>query len=128
MADGRQRASWKDLVWVGSDPTAVGSGSRRTTRSRLSRGELEGSAATWNIVGVVFLVLAATGSVIIGITLAPQTVSRGFYSATTETDYAAGFAIGAGVFLGSLVTILPYFMFSRVMKALADLMPPKAEA
>lgn len=113
MAGGRFTAAYPEFT-AGS--------SRRTTRPRLSRDALEDSAVTWYTIGVIFLVLAAAGSIIMGIAFAPEKAG-GLYS-DSETDSAVGVAIGVGFFAGSLITILPYFMFSRVMKALADLMPP----
>ena len=80
----------------------------------LSRSELVSSANTWQTVGAIFVVLAAIGAVIIGIQLAPTKTTGAFDQ--TKTDTGAGIAIGIGVFVASLVTILPYFMFSRVMR------------
>ena len=87
-------------------------------RPRLTRAILAESASNWNSVGVVFLILAAAGAIVLGIGV----------GTTTERNSGAGIAIGVGTFVGSLVVILPYFMFGRVMSALADLLPDTASA
>ena len=81
------------------------------------------SARNWLIVGQVFFVLALVGSIAAGIVLCPET--GGGYLSEPEKDTGVGLAIGASVFIGSLVMILPYFMFSRMMSALAVLLPSK---
>jgi hypothetical protein len=79
------------------------------------------SARNWLIVGQVFFVLALVGSIAAGIVLCPET--GGGYLSEPEKDTGVGLAIGVSVFIGSLVMILPYFMFSRMMSALAVLLP-----
>ena len=81
------------------------------------------SASNWLIVGQVFFVLALVGSIAAGIVLCPET--GGGYLSEPEKDAGVGLAIGVSVFIGSLVMILPYFMFSRMMSALAVLLPSK---
>ena len=82
---------------------------------------LEESARNWLTVGQVLFVLALVGSIAAGIVLCPET--GGGYLSEPEKDTGVGLAIGASVFIGSLVMILPYFMFSRMMSALAVLLP-----
>ena len=90
---------------------------------------LEQSAKNWQALGIVFLLLALGGAIALGITLAPQSATTDtFGNATTETDAGVGWAIGVGVFVGSLVTILPYFFFSRVLRTLAQLFPSEDES
>ena len=84
---------------------------------------LEESARNWLTVGQVFFVLALVGSIAAGIVLCPET--GGGYLSEPEKDAGVGLAIGVSVFIGSLVMILPYFMFSRMMSALAVLLPSK---
>ena len=84
---------------------------------------LEESARNWLTVGQVFFVLALVGSIAAGIVLCPETGGNPF--SAPEKDTEVGIAIGASVFIGSLVMILPYFMFSRMMSALAVLLPSK---
>ena len=84
---------------------------------------LEESARNWLTVGQVLFVLALVGSIAAGIVLCPET--GGGYLSEPEKDTGVGIAIGASVFIGSLVMILPYFMFSRMMSALAVLLPSK---
>ena len=81
---------------------------------------LEESARNWLTVGQVFFVLALVGSIAAGIVLCPETGGNPF--SAPEKDTEVGIAIGASVFIGSLVMILPYFMFSRMMSALAVLL------
>ena len=81
---------------------------------------LEESARNWLTVGQVLFVLALVGSIAAGIVLCPET--GGGYLSEPEKDTGVGLAIGASVFIGSLVMILPYFMFSRMMSALAVLL------
>ena len=68
----------------------------------------------------MFVVLALVGSIAAGIVLCPET--GGGYLSEPEKDTGVGLAIGASVVIGSLVMILPYFMFSRMMSALAVLL------
>ena len=84
---------------------------------------LEESARNWLTVGQVLFVLALVGSIAAGIVLCPET--GGGYLSEPEKDAGVGLAIGVSVFIGSLVMILPYFMFSRMMSALAVLLPSK---
>ena len=84
---------------------------------------LEESARNWLTVGQVLFVLALVGSIAAGIVLCPET--GGGYLSEPEKDTGVGLAIGVSVFIGSLVMILPYFMFSRMMSALAVLLPSK---
>src|SRR4051812_7186504 len=81
---------------------------RRPTGSsqRLSRKDLRSSAELWNGIGLVFLVLAAIGAVAAGMAFAPEKVTGGGIFRETQKDSGAGVAIGAAVFVGSLVTIL----------------------
>ena len=81
---------------------------------------LEESARNWLTVGQVLFVLALVGSIAAGIVLCPETGGNPF--SAPEKDTEVGIAIGASVFIGSLVMILPYFMFSRMMSALAVLL------
>ncbi len=118
----------EDLDPASADGSAPGSTGAGFKIAPVTRQRLEQSANNWLVLGVLFLLLAAGGAVALGITLAPTKATTDFLgNASTETDTGAGVAIGFGVFVGSLVTILPYFFFSRVMRVFATLVPPDEE-
>jgi VIT1/CCC1 family predicted Fe2+/Mn2+ transporter len=129
---GEPRRPFWQWAWGSSpDPTEAPKPSEARTTPSLSlmpkptmRASLEQSAGNWQVLGVIFLILALGGAIAAGIVLAPKSlVDDGFGGTMTQTDTGAGFAIGVSVFVGSLVTILPYFFFSRVMSVLATLLP-----
>lgn len=121
------KGSWAD--WAvegeggavgGGQPSADGDG---VARPRFSRAAMETSARNWWGLATALVILAAIGSAIAGIVFTPETVTGGRFFTETHKDTATGIAIGVSTFVGSLVVVLPYFMLSRLMSGIADLLP-----
>jgi hypothetical protein len=108
----------------GVNPAKTGDIGLRAAQAR------KAGMARWKAAGIGLLVLMAIGSAILVVALDPTKLDVNTLDptlSTTSRHGAAGFAIGLGVFLIALVTVVHYFALSRLRYRLAGSGPADEE-